>query len=241
MTLTLFELTTADGCSISPYVWRTKFALARKGLPYRTELAGFTDIGGIGPGTYATLPILQDGEQWVGDSWTIADHLDSAYPEQPLFRSASERATVRFFDRWMAVEVVANLFQICAFDIYNRLREADRAYFRASREQRLGHSLETCHGQRDGYLAILDQRLQPLRLILREQRFVGGAEPSYADYIAAAAMIWAGGVATIQILSDDDALLGWLRRCLDLHGGVGAHLALSAFPGLPATEQHDER
>ena len=241
MTLRLFELTTADGWSISPYVWRSKFVLARKGMPYRTELAGFTGISAIGPGTFATLPILQDGTQWICDSWTIADHLDETYPQQPLFQSAAERATVRFFDRWMAVEVVANLFRICVLDIHDRLRDADRAYFRTSREQRLGQSLDTCHEQRDRYLPVLHQRLQPLRLTLREQLFIGGTEPGYADYIAAATMIWAGGVATVPLLPDDDELLGWLRRCLDLHGGVGAHLPLPALPGLPATESHDER
>lgn len=237
----LFELTTADGCSISPYVWRTKFALARKGLAYGSEPVGFTGIGVIGPGAFATLPVLQDGDEWIGDSWAIANYLDRAYPPQPLFSSAAEHATVRFFDRWMAVEIVANIFRICALDIYNRLRDADRAYFRASREQRLGQSLDTAHEQRDRYLPTLHQSLQPLRLVLRDQRFVGGEEPGYADYIAAGAMIWGGSIATVALLPNSDELLPWLRRCLDLHGGVGAHLVLPAFPGLPPTEFNHEQ
>ena len=232
----LFDLSTADGCSISPNVWRTKFVLARKGLSYRTEQVGFTDIGAIGLGIFATLPVLQDGNEWIGDSWAIADYLDRTYPESPSFGTAAERAGVSFFDRWMASEVTAPLFRICAFDILNRLRDSDRAYFRSSREKRLGQSLEATHEQRDADLPILRQRLQPLRLVLRDQSFVGETEPGYADFIAAGALIWGGSVATLPLLADDDALLPWPRRCLDLYGGIGADLALPAFPGLPSTE-----
>src|SRR5690606_24786493 len=106
------------------------------------------------------------------------------------------------------------------------LREADQAYFRESREKRLGQSLEEAHDQRDFYVPILRQRLQPLRLLFREQAFVGGEEPSYADYMAASAFIWGGTMATTALLTEDDHLLPWLRRCLHLHGGVGAGLKL---------------
>ena len=134
----LFELSTAGGCSISPYVWRTKLVLARKGIAYRSELVGFTDISAICTSGFATVPVLQDGCEWISDSWAIADHLDRADPSCPLFGTAAERAGMRFFDRWMTSEVTSPLFRICAFDILIRLRDSDRAYFRSSREKRLG-------------------------------------------------------------------------------------------------------
>ena len=65
---------------------------------------------------------------------------------------------------------------------------------------------------------------------------MGGTEPGYGDYIEAGTLIWGASVATVPLLADDDALLRWLRRCLDLYGGVGADLALPALPGLPSTE-----
>lgn len=64
----LFELTTEDGCSISHYVWRTKFALARKNLPYDTETVGFTKIAAIGNGSFRSLPVLQDSGKCIGGS-----------------------------------------------------------------------------------------------------------------------------------------------------------------------------
>lgn len=233
----LFELVTADGCSISPYVWRSKFVLASKGLGYRTEPVGFTDIAAIGAGQFKTLPILQDGEAWIGDSWAIADHLDRNYPDRPAIEPAAAAGIV-FFDRWMAAEVSANLFRICVFDIFDRLRDADRVYFRSSRERRLGQSLEEAHAQRETYVPIIRQRLQPLRLTLRDRPYVGGEEPNYADYIAAGTLIWGGSIATVPLLAEDDPLIPWLRRCLDLFGGVGADLSLPAFPALTATEDH---
>ncbi len=228
----LYELTTEDGCSISPYVWRTKFALGHKKLPYESRAVGFTDILTIGPGTFKSVPILEDGGNWIGDSWAIASYLDRAYPgAPPLFSSHVDYGTTRFFERWLTVEVVSKLFRICVLDIYNRLPEKDRAYFRQSREARLALPLEAAHCQREQYLPELRERLQPLRLTLREQSFIGGDSPSYADYVAAGAFIWAGSVATVELLEANDPLVPWLRRCLDLHDRIGASLSL---PGLPA-------
>ena len=31
--ITLYDLQLASGCTISPFVWRTKYALAHKGFP----------------------------------------------------------------------------------------------------------------------------------------------------------------------------------------------------------------
>lgn len=182
------------------------------------------------------MPVFQDGCEWISYSWAIADHLDRAYPSCPLFGTAAEWAGVHFFDRWMTSEVTSPLFRICAFDILNRLRDSDRACFRSSREKRLGRSLEATYEGRDAYLPVLRRRLEPLRLLLGDQSFVGGTEPGYGNYIAAGTLIWGGSVATVPLLADDDALLPWLRRYLDLYGGIGADLALPALPGLPFTE-----
>ena len=228
----LFELATEDGTSISPYVWRSKFALAQKQLPYQSELVGFTSIPEVGAGTFKSLPILEDGGEWIADSWDIADHLDRVYPDRPLFASAGERGTALFFEKWLGVEVISAFFRICVFDIHNRLGKQDREYFRATREKRLGQSLEEVHETREAHLLLLRERLQPLRLTVRDSSFIGGDAPAYADYIAAAAFIWAGSVATVDLLGEDVPLLGWLGRCFALHGGIGEALSLPGLPGL---------
>ena len=228
----LFELVTEDGCSISPYVWRTKFVLAGKRLPYEAVGVGVADIPAVGSGEFRALPVLQDGERWVDDSWAIAAYLDELYPAPPMFASQGEHALALFFEKWLAVEVIGKLFRICVLDIHNRLRQADQAYFRKTRELRLGQSLEATHAEREHFLPVLRESLEPMRLALRQSPFIGGHSPGYADFIAAGALIWAGTVTTLHLLEDIDPLLEWLDQCLSLYGGIGSSLSL---PGLGRT------
>ncbi len=229
MSLTLYELVTADGAAISPYAWRSRFALAHKGLRFETAGVGFADIGAIGDGGFKTVPVLHHDDRWIGDSWMIADHLDIAVPRAPLFSSPGERAALRFFDRWLVRELLLNMFRVCVLDIHERLDPGSRDYFRASREARLGATLEEAHAAREGPLAELRLRLEPARLALRDAPFLAGEAPGYADYCLAALFIWGGSVATLPLLAANDPLRPWLDRCLALHDGIGHGLAL---PGL---------
>ena len=223
----LFELVTEDGTPISPYAWRTRYALAHKKLDYAACGTGFSEIASVGPGTFKALPVLEDDGRWTGDSWAIASYLDQHYPDAPpLFSSPAELAAVRFFEKWLLVEIVTRLFRICVKDIHDRLRPDDRDYFRRSREARLKQTLEEAHAERERFVAPMREALQPMRLALREQPFIGGEAPSYADYVAIGAFIWGGAVATLPLLADDDPLLDWIRRSLRLHDGVGEGRAL---------------
>ena len=42
--ITLYDLQLESGCTISPYVWRTKYALAHKGFDVELVPGGFTGI-----------------------------------------------------------------------------------------------------------------------------------------------------------------------------------------------------
>ena len=42
--ITLYDLQLASGCTISPFVWATKYALAHKGLDLDVIPGGFTGI-----------------------------------------------------------------------------------------------------------------------------------------------------------------------------------------------------
>lgn len=232
MPLRLYELAIADGSSISPYVWRIKYALAHKGLAYESVPLGFTEIPAACGGRYKTVPILEDGSETVCDSWAIADYLDRAYPDRPaLFSSLAERAMVRFFDKWLMTAVQPLLFHLYVSDIHGRVRPEDQAYFRQSREQRIGQTLEAFTAVRESWLPVVRKALKPMRLLLTETPFLGGEAPNYADYIALGAFIWAGSVATLPLLEADDTLLPWIERGLDAYGGIGR---VNAMPGLVA-------
>lgn len=222
MSIRLHELVTAEGRALSPAVWRTKYALAHKGLAFETSPVGFIGIPKLCGGKYKTVPIVEDGEKTVCDSWAIADYLDKTYPDRPLFSSPQERAMARFFEGWFGIEAMSRMSAICVLDIYNHVRAEDRSYFRESREKRLGgKTLEQVVEGREERLPELRHALRPMRAALGQAPFLGGDKPSYADYIALGGFLWAGAVCTLPLLAKDDPLNDWLARGFDLHDGLG--------------------
>src|ERR1043166_9349191 len=91
MAVRLYDLAGADpNLRFSPYCWRTKFALAHKGLAVETIPWRFTEKGVIAfPGS-ERVPVLVNGQKTVTDWWSIACYLEDAYPARPsLFGGAA--------------------------------------------------------------------------------------------------------------------------------------------------------
>jgi glutathione S-transferase len=206
----------------STYCWRAKYALAHKGLAFETKPQGFLEIPRLYGGGHETLPILEDDGRVIGDSWAIADYLDTTYPDRPpLFATSMERALCRLIDAMLLATLRAPLFPMIALDIHDHTRPEDRAYFRESREKRLGCSLEAAAAGREQRLESVRAALSPLRLTLQDQRFLSGEQPGYADYIAVGFLLWVASVTTLPLLERDDPAIAWFERMRDLHGGLG--------------------
>lgn len=223
MTIRLYDLVNANGRPTSPFVWRIKYALAHKGLAFDAAPVGFIDIPKLCGGQFKTVPIIEDDDTTVCDSWKIVDYLDATYPDAPaLFASPQEHAMVKFFDSWFNLEVMNCIFNICALDIHNHARAEDQAYFRQSRETMLrGRTLEQFVDGREARVPELRNALRPLRITLGGSPFIGGDTPNYADYIALGGFLWAGAICTLPLLSADDKLNEWLKRGFDLFDGIG--------------------
>jgi len=74
MTLKLFELVGADAQRpFSPFCWRTRMALAHKGLSAETIPWCFTEKDAIAAHQSDKVPVLLDGDNSVADSWAIAN------------------------------------------------------------------------------------------------------------------------------------------------------------------------
>ena len=202
MTIRLYELVDAKNRSISPFVWRIKYALAHKGLDFETLPVGFGDIPSVCGGKFKTVPIIEDGAVAMNESLAIADYLDKTYPDRPaIFATPQERAMARFFDGWFGL---------------------DQPYFRQSREARLGgKTLEQFTEGREAKIPDLRNALRPMRAALAAAPFLGGDTPSYADYIALGGFLWAGSVCTVPLLAADDKLNDWLARGFALYNGLG--------------------
>lgn len=225
----LYELVLANGRSMSPFVWRVRYALAHKALPVRSVALGFTEIPGVCGGRFKTVPIIEDGATAVCDSWDIVDYLERTYPARPLFATPAEYASARFFDAWFTTEVLRRMFGVCALNIHDSARPEDQAYFRSSRETRLKTTLEAFVADRHAVRLRLREALAPLRQHLARYPFIGGEAPSYADYIALGAFLWVASVADLPLLAADDSLRTWLDRGFDLYGGIGRDPRMTAL------------
>ena len=225
----LFDLAGADGRRFSPNCWRTRMALAHKGLECATVPVHFVDIPSIADGKQKTVPIIVDGDRVVGDSWTIANYLEDAYPDRPpLFGAGSGRALTLFVQNWTADVLHRGVVGLIVHDIYLQLTDVDKAYFRPTREKRFGRSLEEVQAGRVERVAEFRASLQPLRLTLSAQPWLGGSSPRYADYLVFGAFQWARVVSDFALLANDDPVAAWFLRCLDLFDGLGRRAIPSA-------------
>lgn len=222
-TLRLYELVLENGRSASPYVWRTRFALAHKGLVYESVPLGFSEIPATFGGRFKTVPVIGYRDEMLAESWDIAEYLDRTFPARPLFCGPGELAMVKLFDNWLHSNILMRLFPVYVLDIHNAARAQDRSYFRESREKWIrGVTLEQFTADREARLPEVRQAFDPLRAQLARYPFLGGATANYADYIALGALQWVASVSTLPLLaSDDDVLRQWLERGLELYGGAG--------------------
>ncbi|MBA1257255.1 glutathione S-transferase family protein [Pseudomonas oryzihabitans] len=220
--LRLYELTGADdSCRFSPYCWRIRLALAHKGLPVETVAWRFHEKEAIAASGQGKVPVLVDGEQWVSDSWAIAEYLDRQYPERPsLLGDASLKATTRFINQWVADSVHPALARVILPDVHAVLDEADQDYFKRTREAAFGVPLEALAGQREASLQAFREVLKPLRSTLALQDYLAGEAPAYADHIVFGAFQWARIVCTQPLLAEGDPITAWCERMLDAYNGL---------------------
>lgn len=209
-----------DDRRFSPYCWRIKMALAHKGLEVETIPWRFTDTEVIAVAGADKVPVLQDGEAFVHDSWAIAEYLDRKYPAIPLFEGAQAKSLAYVFKFWVEATLHGPVLRAVLLDLFAAIHEKDKAYFRESREKRFGKTLEEAGGDPKGAIQALRGALLPVRQQLAQQPFVCGKTPAFADYILFGPFQWARAVSPQRLLEPDDPVFAWRERMLDLHGSL---------------------
>jgi glutathione S-transferase len=226
MSIVLYDLAGADpDVRFSPYCWRTRFALAHKGLPVETVPWRFTERDAIAFSGQGKVPVIQDDGKVVSDSWAIAEYLDERYPSPTLFGGAMGRAHALFLNGWADSVLVGGIARFIVRDLIDTIDPKDRDYFRSSREARFGKSLEAVQEGREERLSAFRETLLPIRLVLRRQAWLGGAAPSYADHIVAGTLMWPRCASQFVLLEANDLVQEWHSRVLDLYGGIGRSAA----------------
>ncbi|MEO3431022.1 glutathione S-transferase N-terminal domain-containing protein [Pelagibius sp. CAU 1746] len=220
----MYDLAGADpSLRFSPYCWRTKMALAHKGLAVETVPWRFTEKDVIASSGQGRVPVLLDGDKVISDSWEIACYLDEAYADRPaLFGSGDAKGAAFFIKRWTEAVVHPALVRLIIADIVKIVDPKDAGYFRETREKALGVSLEDYAAAKEENMKNLHAALLPLRLSVKDLAFLGGAAPSYSDYIVFGALQWARCSSPQDLLPADDPVAAWFDRLLKLYDGLGA-------------------
>jgi glutathione S-transferase len=222
MAITLYDLVgTEPERRFSPFCWRTKMALAHKGLEAQTVPWRFTEKDKLPQPNDGRVPVIVEDGHVVHDSSAIADYLETRYPDRPpLFGGEAGRGLTRFVMNWVETVVQPGIIRFVVLDIHRHIGPADQAYLRRSREERFGTSLEAFVADRASRLPAFRDSLLPLRRTVERQKFLGGDQPAYADYIVFGAFQWARAISDFELLAADDPVFAWRGRLLDAFGGL---------------------
>ncbi|MCK1362624.1 glutathione S-transferase family protein [Bradyrhizobium sp. 199] len=222
MSLKLYELVGTDPSRpFSPYCWRTRMALAHKGLSAQSLPWRFTEKSALAPHGSEKVPVLLHDRKAVVDSWTIANYLEDNFPDRPsLFGGEGGRAMARMINAFGDIAIVGGIFPLIIADIPKNLAEIDAAYFRQTREARFGKTLEDIMASRDAGVVAFRKSLEMMRQTLKKQPFIGGAAPNYADYIVFGGFQWARVVSPFKLLEADDPVYAWREKLLDGFDGM---------------------
>jgi glutathione S-transferase len=189
----------------------------------------FTEKSTIAPHQSDKVPVLIDGETSVADSWKIANYLEDTYPDRPsLFGGEGGRAMGRMINWWGDVVIVGGVFPFIGADVHGHLKPEDAVYFRQTREARLGKTLEEAVQTRDKAVEGFRRTLDPMRLTLKTQAYLGGDAPNYADYIVFGGFQWARAMSPFKLLAENDLIYAWRQKLLDAFDGMARN-----SPGYP--------
>ncbi len=236
----LYDLQLEAGCTISPFTWQQKYAIAHKQLDVEIVPGGFTSLRERTGGMTDYHPCIQDGDRWVFESlrsgdFQVADYLEEVYPDRPaLFSGRTHHNFVKYLDNWLWNTTIVPWFSCFILDYHDCCLPEDRPYVRESRERDHlgGRTLEEVQAGREERLPLVLPQLEPLRETLREAPWLGGDSPDFADYAALSQFLWAASVARTPPLTEDEPLRDWIERGFDLFDGLGRHPGLNPLFGL---------
>ena len=218
----LYELDAINEQYFSPYAWRILMSLNHKNLykDVKRVQVKFSDKSLISHKGFNTVPVLEDGNNWTGESLKIAKYLEKAYPNQPsLFGGSENMNLTSIINQMLDTKIIGILARIIVGDVYKVLQPDDKIYFRKTREKILNKTIEEIELDSNKYIPVLQKELNPFRKVIRNNNFFTGPKPMYCDYILFGFFMWARNTSPKQLLEKDDVLWHWRERMLNLFDG----------------------
>jgi glutathione S-transferase len=220
--LELWELGGRDDCRFSTFSWRTRLALHHKGLAFVVHPVAVSDKAAVSFSGQNKVPILKHDDRIIADSWAIALYLEREFPGGPsLFGGSIGETLTHFFNLWVDRELIPALVPYLMRDVLDCVDQADAAHLRAQIERAFKKPLEELAAEREKALPAFRRKLQPVRKVLEQAKFLGGHAPAYADYILFGVLQWSRVTSLAAVLEPDDVVAGWFERVLDLFDGIG--------------------
>ncbi|KAJ7473362.1 hypothetical protein FB451DRAFT_291630 [Mycena latifolia] len=228
-TITLYDSPGTGSQTWVPNIWRIRFILNYKRLPYRTVWVEFPDVEttlrtiGAPPSSRRadgrpiyTLPVIIDptrnaqAPQILSNTNNIAEYLEACYPARPVFPEGS-RALQTLFVHYIQEVFAKPLLPIMVPITHDRLPERTQSHF---------HGIPRTHPLPSG-----PQREQAWQLVKAQFDFVAlildknvgdgdgivaqGHHVSYADFAICSILLWIEQMAPHE---------GW-ARVRDWNGG----------------------
>lgn len=215
----LYDLALADAdVRPSPYCWLAKFALLHKGVEFETVPLRFAEKHNYPDKDHGKLPVLVVGDETIIESAAIVAWLEKNVAGPAFVETDAERAAADFYQAWVFANVFPHMARLIMLRIWVAAHDDDKEYFRASREERFGMSLEE-FAAAPGAKGDLEKALQTLAAPLARRKFLGGEKPNLSDYILFSPFMWQRSTTTETLYEAPQAVDAWKERMLDLFDG----------------------
>lgn len=230
MPIQLYDLAGAeDNRRFSPPCWQVKLALQHKGLEVEEIPWRYGEKDAIAFSGQGAVPVLVDQGKTVVDSWAIVEYLETTYGDRPsLFGGTMGKSGALFTKFWCMQAMSPLIMRIIVLDLFQHLHENDKSYFRQTREQRFGMTLEAFAAADAATINTFRTGLTPLREVLTRQPYLCGDQPYFADFVVLAQFLWARAMSPVQLLVVDDPIYDWRNRLFDHFDGY-----ISQYAGYP--------
>lgn len=202
-----------DHKRFSPYCWCIKMVIKHKRLELTTIPWRFTEKEEIAFSGQTLVPVIQDGDRVVNDTWKIAEYLEQTYQQaDALWGNEVAKGLSLFSKIWIEQTIFPLIFKLIAKDVYRALHPKDKDFFQALVLSRTGFTVDQYSDTSPSAIKNFRDALEPVRTTLENQPYLSGSHPSFTDYLLFGVFKWGEVVSDIPLLEETDPLYEWRRR-----------------------------